>query len=116
MSTVAKARRRVEADDQSPFVEATIKVRRDQLTIVQAPPITLTQHNCEQAAGVKKRTFLESLDAFEQDGGKVGRPGKLRVVDRIAYTSWLQSRRPSVQATGADPVTDLLVECGFARA
>ena len=62
------------------------------LAVQAAPPTHVSQKTVETAIGVPRRHFLESLPAFQVDGGTVLRLGRLRIVERSSYIAWLAGR------------------------
>jgi hypothetical protein len=76
--------------DDGPIM-VTVPIPRDVLTLVAPPPDTLSQKNVLAATGIPPRTFLELLRApdFEIPITSIG---KLRIVDRVRFVTWLTAR------------------------
>jgi hypothetical protein len=51
-------------------------------------PVTITQHNVEYAIGIPAQVFL-ALIRRPWFPVRVGKIGNLRVVDRVAFVTWL---------------------------
>lgn len=60
----------------------------------------VSQRTVEPVLGIGGRTYLESLPAYERDGGVVARLGKLRLVSVDDYCRWLD-RIPAKPVTEA---------------
>lgn len=77
----------------------TIEIPLEALTITAAPPEMLSQRNVEAVTGIPARVYL---DAIRSSGFPlpVARLGKLRLVDRTAFLSYLRTlaERPALPA------------------
>src|SRR3712207_6406867 len=69
----------------------TVELPAEALTIVAAPPEMLSQRNVEAVTGILARVYLEEIrsPAFPLAVLKLG---KLRLVDREEFVSYLRSR------------------------
>lgn len=101
------------------MVMLSIPVPREALTMIAAPPDTLSQMNVEQATGVPARTFLEMIrrPGFPV---RVTKLGRLRVVDRLAFVGHVRGlgetvRDAEARAEGTEPdgESELLEELGL---
>src|SRR4051812_33884799 len=66
-----------------------LAIRNEAIRVVAAPPDTISQRNVEVATGVPPRAYLEAV----RDPGfplAVTRLGKLRIVNRAAFITWLE--------------------------
>ena len=79
------------AKTASARVTATWEIPTDALTVIAAPPETLSQRNVEAVTGIPPRVYLEELRSpgFPLP---VVRLGKLRVVERSAFLDYLRTR------------------------
>lgn len=102
---------------------ATIQLSSEALTFVAAPPETLSQRNVEAVTGIPARNYLEAIRAPDFPL-EVSRLGKLRIVDRASFVTWLRTPRnlppldvaaPANDASGARNVDDVAGELGFER-
>ncbi len=85
------------------------------LTVVAAPPMRISQKTCEQALGIPKRVFLDSLPPYRASGGDVITHGKLRLVEPNAYLAWLrQLRKDAPKTDGAAAIAAELGLCAVA--
>lgn len=98
-----------------------LRVPRALLTIVAAPPDTLSQRNVFDVTGIPPRAYLKALrePGF---GVPVARIGKLRVVDRAVFVAWLRAQATAPRGTTAaggvgagDGVDAVLAEVGYRR-
>ncbi len=71
------------------IVMATLAIPSDAIRVIAAPPDTISQKNVEAATGVSARVYLESIrdPSFPLP---VTRLGKLRIVNRVAFITWLE--------------------------
>ncbi|WP_437851483.1 hypothetical protein [Sorangium sp. So ce363] len=69
---------------------ATLAIPLDGLTITAPPPETLSQKNVESVTGIPARVFLDTIRApgFPLPVMKLG---KLRLVQRAAFVTYLQA-------------------------
>jgi len=66
-----------------------LAIPNEAIRVTAAPPDTITQRNVESATGVPPRAYLEAV----RDPGfplAVTRLGKLRIVNRAAFITWLE--------------------------
>jgi len=81
-------------------VTTTVVLPPDALTIVAAPPEMISQLNVQQVLGIPARVYLELLR--ERDCPvAVTCVGKLRLVDRNRFRSWLEVRGKARRAATA---------------
>jgi hypothetical protein len=81
-------------------VTATIRLPTVALTVVMRPPDTISQINVERELGLPRRTYLELLR--EPDCPlDVTCVGKIRLVDRDKFRSWLMARDEAKRAAAA---------------
>ena len=69
-------------------VHVTAQIPRSELQIHERAEL-VSQITSERTVGIKRRTFLETLPAFEESGGKVARLGKLRLVRVADFVAFL---------------------------
>lgn len=99
-------------------VTTTVELPAEALTVVAAPPAMLSQRNVESVTGIPARIYLEELRS-PRFPLPIIRVGKLRLVEREAFLSYLRSLASIPQSTaGADPsgVDAVLAEVGLERA
>src|SRR5262245_21713188 len=91
----------------------TVPVPRSALTVVEAPPLLLTQRNVERWTGVPAETYLRMLR--RPGGPRVIVEGKLRIVEQVEFVAWLkrQEAPPAEAGEPADGVTVLEAELGI---
>jgi hypothetical protein len=66
-----------------------LAIPNEAIRVTAAPPDTISQRNVEAATGVPSRAYLEAV----RDPGfplSVTRLGKLRIVNRAAFITWLE--------------------------
>lgn len=66
-----------------------LAIPNEAIRVTAAPPDTISQRNVEVATGVPSRAYLEAV----RDPGfplPVTRLGKLRIVNRAAFITWLE--------------------------
>lgn len=98
----------------------TMQIPTDAITVVAAPPETISQRNVEAVTGVPARAYLDAIrsPAFPVP---VVRLGKLRLVPRAEFVKWIlsgaplssQDAPPDSGATSTDDVDRLADEMGF---
>lgn len=97
-------------------VITTIELPAEALTVIAAPPDLISQRNVEAVTGIPARVYLDELRApgFPVAVIKVG---KLRLVEREAFLSYLRTRacRPprSPGEAAPDGVAAVLAEIGL---
>lgn len=96
-------------------VITTIELPAEALTVIAAPPDLISQRNVEAVTGIPPRVYLDELRApgFPVAVIKVG---KLRLVEREAFLSYLRARasQPVRDApTAHDGVAAVLAEIGL---
>lgn len=101
---------------KAPPVVATITIPVPDLAGITwtAPlPETLTQNNVEAITGVPPPVYLKHTrsPAFPL---KVGKVGKLRVVDRAAFVAWLMEQNDAIQRAPANDAVDAVDELAAA--
>jgi hypothetical protein len=71
------------------IVMATLAIPSDAIRVIAAPPDTISQRNVEANTGVPPRAYLEAVrdSSFPLS---VTRLGKLRIVNRVAFITWLE--------------------------
>jgi hypothetical protein len=96
-------------------VTIPLAIPRELLTMVEAPPDTVTQHNVMAVTGITKRTFLELLR--RPDAPPVTKIGKLRMVERVVFVGWIRARagQPERAPSLGDGVDAVLAELGLER-
>ncbi|MEM6792286.1 MAG: hypothetical protein AAF715_32530 [Myxococcota bacterium] len=85
-------------------IRATLDLPADGLTVVAPAPELVSQATAEANLSIPRRTFLDSLGPFRAAGGEVIRLGRLRLVDRVEFVSWLRGR--AAAAVDPDEVED----------
>lgn len=84
------------------------------VAVTAAPPTLVSQHNVKATCGVEPRAYLRDLlPRFEADGHQVGRRGKLRFVDRVAFAAWLLEGERAAKPAAADPADALAASLGL---
>jgi hypothetical protein len=76
-------------DSANGIVMATLAIPSDAIRVTAAPPDTISQKNVEAATGVTARVYLESIRDVNFPL-PVTRLGKLRIVNRMAFITWLE--------------------------
>lgn len=82
-----------------------LSVPRGVFSVVEAPPVMVSQRNCMAALGVPPRPFLrELLPSFRSAGGIVAKLGKLRLARRDALVAHLEAQgRADVAQVSSSP-------------
>lgn len=77
-----------------------IELPAEGLTIVAAPPVTLSQLNVEAVTGIGARTFLELIRSpgFPV---RVAKIKKLRIVDCAEFICWIKAQHAPAPANDA---------------
>jgi hypothetical protein len=96
-------------------VTATWEIPTDALTVIAAPPETLSQRNVEAVTGIPPRVYLEEIRSpgFPLP---VVRLGKLRIVERSAFLDYLRTRAAANSNDESDSsggVASVLAEIGL---
>jgi carbamoylphosphate synthase small subunit len=104
----------------APSIAASISIPLDAFTVTAPLPETLSQNNVEAVTGIGARVFLQAIRAPGFPLG-VMRLGKLRLVDRAAFVSWLRSQTAASVAPANDGhpeevVVDVLGKLGLVPA
>ena len=78
-----------ESNGSCRFLQATLSIPENAVRVIAAPPETITQRNVESVTGLSVRAYLEVV----RDPGfplTVTKLGKLRIVNRAAFITWLE--------------------------
>ena len=78
-----------ESNGSRRFLHATLCIPENAVRVIAAPPETITQRNVESVTGLSVRAYLEVV----RDPGfplTVTKLGKLRIVNRAAFITWLE--------------------------
>jgi hypothetical protein len=75
-----------------------VPIPRAALTIVAAPPMTVSQRTCDAVLGLDKRAYLRLVGEFRRSGGAVHDVGNLRLVELAELKAWLAARARGLAA------------------
>ncbi len=84
-------------------LELRVAIPAAGLTVTAAPATHVSQRTSEAVLGIPRRAFLDLARAYRAAGGAVAVAGKLRVVEREAFTRWLFARAVPVPADAPNP-------------
>ena len=105
----SRGARNVDSDE----LTIPIAIPRSALTIVAAPPEMISQRTAREVLGIDRRPFLEALPAFRASGGAVLELGRLRLVHRVAFVVWLETRSMASSLEEADGANAFVSELGL---
>jgi len=74
-------------------IKATIALPIAELRVAAPSPDLVSQKTSEAMFGIPRRTFLASLGDYRATGGEIIRLGRLRLVRRDEYITWLANRQ-----------------------
>ena len=94
-------------------IRASIELPATAVVVQAAPPELVSQKTSETVLGIGRRAFLESLPAFRGAGGEVIALGRLRLVNRASYITWLSRKESAEQQDEDDAVRELAAEFGL---
>lgn len=79
-------------------------------SIVHAAPRLISQKTAAAVLGLTPRSYLNAVRDYAREGHRVGRHGKLRLVDASEFAKWLLEREQSAAEKRSD---DLLTVLGL---
>jgi hypothetical protein len=88
-------------ESEAEQIMVTVPIPREALTVIVPPPVLLSQRNVEQVTGIPVDNYLRMLRSPDFDVAIMS-DGKLRLVDRVAFVTWLAEHRRSPARGGAE--------------
>ena len=94
----------------SATIRASIELPAGSVVVQAAAPELVSQKTSEMVLGIGKRAYLDSLPEYRCAGGEVISLGRLRLVNRESYVTWLSERMTESKDDGT---AELAAELGF---